>query len=593
MDETYLHWSKRSNCLQFAGQICRNKAKDVRSNLRCPETALVSELRELYLTANDAGRGGRMSVREYWKRGSNLLGQVSIVSRKDICRNLVIVLGDQLNADSAAFDDFDSSRDMVWMAEVEAESTHAWSHKARIVMFLASMRHFREALVKRNIRVHYRQLDDGGNAGTFAAELATSVNRLHPERLVLVEPGAWRVRDDFVNTAKELNIELQLRPDRHFLCTREEFAEHAKGRKQLRLEYFYREMRRKYDILMDGSQPEGGKWNYDSENRGSFGKHGPGKTPKPKRFRPNAITKEVMTLVEHRFEGHPGNLRHFDWPVTPKQARQALRDFVDSRLPSFGAFQDAMWTDETYLYHSRISAAMNLKLLSPLEVIEEALAAYRSELAPLNSVEGFVRQILGWREYVRGIYWLLMPGYLDRNAMGATQPLPDFFWTAETDMGCLRQAIGQTLEYGYAHHIQRLMITGLFALLLGVDPKQVHEWYLAVYVDAVEWVELPNSLGMSQFADGGVMASKPYVATGKYIQRMSNYCEACIYDPGTATGPDACPFTTLYWDYLARHKKRLVGNNRMSLQLKNLERKKPAELKSIQEQAAAIRNTLS
>ena len=252
-----------------------------------------------------------------------------------------------------------------------------------------------------------------------------------------------------------------------------------------------------------------------------------------------------------------------------------------------------MWTDEPYLYHSRISAALNLKLLSPLEVIEEALVAYRAGHAPLNAVEGFVRQILGWREYVRGIYWLYMPEYLDRNAMNASQPLPDFYWTGETDMHCLSQAIGQTLEYGYAHHIQRLMVTGLFALLLGVDPKQVHEWYLAVYVDAVEWVELPNSLGMSQFADGGVMASKPYVATGKYIQRMSNYCGSCRFDPGKATGPDACPFTTLYWDYLVRHKKQLAGNNRMSMQLKNLDRKETDELKAIQQQAKTIRKALS
>ena len=515
------------------------------------------------------------------------------MAQKERCRNLVIVLGDQLNADSAAFDDFDSKQDAVWMAEVAEESTHVWNHKARIVMFLAGMRHFRDALVKRKIKVHYRHLDDRGNRGTFAAELAAIVKRLQPERLILVEPGEWRVREGFRKTAKGLKIELELRPDRHFLCTPEEFAEHAKGRKQLRLEYFYRDLRRKYDLLMDGSEPEGGKWNYDSANRGSFGRSGPGKVPKPKRFRPSSITKDVIALVDRKFKKHPGKLDSFDWPVTPKQAQQALSDFIENRISRFGEYQDAMWTDEPYLYHSRISAALNLKLLSPLEVIEEALVAYRAGRAPLNAVEGFVRQILGWREYVRGIYWLYMPEYLDRNAMNATQPLPSFYWTGKTDMHCLSQAIGQTLEYGYAHHIQRLMVTGLFALLLGVDPKQVHEWYLAVYVDAVEWVELPNALGMSQFADGGVMASKPYVATGKYIQRMSNYCGACRFDPGKATGPDACPFTTLYWDYLLRHKKQLAGNNRMSLQLKNLDRKKTAELKAIQQQAKTVRSALS
>ncbi len=410
---------------------------------------------------------------------------------------------------------------------------------------------------------------------------------------MLVEPGEWRVRNSIQAAARKLKIELELRPDRHFLSTPEQFAEHAKGRKQLRLEYFYRELRRKHDILMDGEEPEGGTWNYDAENRGSFGKEGPGKVPGPKRFRPDATTKEVIELVNRKFADHPGTLDHFDWPVTPEHARRALDDFIEQRLPRFGEYQDAMWTDEPYLYHARISAALNLKLLDPRNVIEEAVVAYRGGRAPLNSVEGFVRQIIGWREYVRGIYWLYMPEYLERNSLSAKQPLPDFYWTAETDMHCLQQTIAQTLDHAYAHHIQRLMVTGLFALLLGVDPKAVHQWYLAVYVDAVEWVELPNSLGMSQFADGGVMASKPYVATGKYIQRMSNYCSACRFDPAKATGDDACPFTTLYWDFLVRHKKRLEGNNRMSLQLRNVKRKEPSELKAIQRQADQLRKSLS
>lgn len=508
------------------------------------------------------------------------------------CRNLVIVLGDQLNADSSAFDGFDRKRDVVWMAEVAEESTHVWTHKARIVMFLASMRHFRDALRKRRFNIHYRQLDDRGNKGSLAAELQAAIKKLKPEKLIVVQPGEWRVREEMLQAAKKLKVDLESRSDRHFFSTPHEFAEHAKGRKQLRLEYFYRELRRKHDVLMDGDQPEGGKWNYDSENRGAFGKQGPGKIPAPQRFRPDKTTTAVLDLVNRKFAKHPGTLDHFDWPVTPKHARRALDDFIKHRLPQFGDYQDAMWTDEPYVYHSRISAALNLKLLDPREVIEETVAAYRGGHAPLNSVEGFVRQILGWREYVRGIYWLYMPEYLQRNAMKAEQPLPDFYWTGETEMTCLRQAIGQTLEYGYAHHIQRLMVTGLFALLLGVDPKLVHEWYLAVYVDAVEWVELPNSLGMSQFADGGVMASKPYVATGKYIQRMSNYCSECRFDPGKAEGDDACPFTTLYWDFLVRHKKKLGGNNRMSMQLRNVDRKQVKELKAIQKQAETLRSSL-
>ncbi|TWU30526.1 cryptochrome/photolyase family protein [Bythopirellula polymerisocia] len=507
------------------------------------------------------------------------------------CRHLVLVLGDQLNAASSAFDDFDREHDLVWMAEVAEEATHVWTHKARIVMFLASMRHFRDQLLKKHFQVDYRELEDSSNQGTLARELAAAVKRVRPKRLILVEPGEWRVRNDLVQAARKMNIELELRPDNHFLSTPEEFAQHAQGRKQLRLEYFYRELRRKHDILMDGNTPEGGKWNYDAENRASFGKAGPKKLPKTKHFRPDATTTAVMELVEREFPDHPGDLEHFDWPVTPKQARQALDDFVEHRLADFGQYQDAMWSDEPYLYHSRLSASLNLKLISPREVIDEAVIAYRSGKAPLNSVEGFVRQILGWREYVRGIYWLFMPEYLDRNELNASQPMPAFYWSGETDMHCLSQTISQTLDFGYAHHIQRLMVTGLFALLLGVTPKQVHEWYLAVYVDAVEWVELPNSLGMSQFADGGVMASKPYVATGKYIQRMSNYCQSCQFNPAEATGETACPFTTLYWEFLSRHKKRLQGNNRMSMQLKNLERKPKAELNAIRKRAQALRNT--
>lgn len=508
------------------------------------------------------------------------------------CRNLVIVLGDQLNLDSAAFDGFDREQDIVWMAEVAEESKHVWTHKARIAIFLSGMRHFANSLRKKKFHVEYRQLDDKVNRGSLSEELGASINNLRPKRLVVVQPGEWRVLEIIHKCAERASIEVDLRSDRHFLSTPEEFADHAKGRKQLRLEYFYREMRRKHNVLMDGNEPEGGKWNYDADNRGAFGKEGPTDLPRQKQYRHDKTTKKVLELVEHEFAEHPGSLDDFDWPVTTRQAEGELKDFIENRLASFGEYQDAMWTDEPYLYHSRLSAALNLKLLDPRDVIEEAIVAYRAGRAPLNSVEGFVRQILGWREYVRGIYWLYMPEYLQRNTLNAKQSLPEFYWTGDTDMHCLSQTIGQTLNYGYAHHIQRLMVTGLFALLLGVYPKQVHEWYLAVYVDAVEWVELPNSLGMSQFADDGVMASKPYVATGKYIQRMSNYCEDCCYDPKEASGENACPFTTLYWDFLAKHKKLLAGNNRMSMQLRNLDRKEDAELKRIRQKASQLRASL-
>lgn len=506
-------------------------------------------------------------------------------------RNLVVVLGDQLDANSAAFDGFDPTQDIVWMAEVAEESTHVWSSKIRIVVFLAAMRHFRAALERRKgWRVDYGLLDDADNQGNLGAELKRAVRRHNPDRIVMVEAGDHRVEQAMMDAADASKVEIELREDRHFYATREDFVDHAKGRKSIRLEYFYRELRRRENVLVDeAGKPEGGQWNFDADNRGSFGKSGPPAMPEPLLFMPDEVTRQVIERVEKQFPDHPGDLRDFSWPVTAAEAQQALEDFVENRLEKFGQFQDAMWTDEPWLFHSRISAAMNLKLLNPRDAVNAAVKAYRDGRAPLAAVEGFVRQILGWREYVRGLYWWKMPGYAEGNALGAQQNLPDFYWTGKCEMNCLRQAIGQTLDHGYAHHIQRLMVTGLYSLLLGVKPKEIHEWYLAVYVDAVEWVELPNTIGMSQFADGGLMASKPYVATGKYIQRMSNYCQGCRFDPAVAVGEKACPFTTLYWDFLDRHADELRKNRRMQFQLKNLDRKTDEQRQQIAQAAKHIR----
>lgn len=496
--------------------------------------------------------------------------------------NLVVILGDQLNSGSAAFDGFDAGHDVVWMAEAPSEAEHVWSHKARIAIFLSGMRHFRDRLRTRGFAVDYREM---GDSGSLLSELQAAVLKYRPAKVIVVEPGEWRVRNDL----QALGDLLEIREDRHFLASVADFQEHAQGRKQLRMEYFYREMRRKYGWLMEKGKPAGGEWNYDSENRGGFAKAGPGLLPAPLSFEPDSVTSEVLDFVEKRFAGHPGRLDHFDWPVTAEDAKAALDDFISNRLRYFGAYQDAMWTGEPWLYHARISSSLNLKLLDPREACAAAEEAYQRGDAPLAAVEGFIRQILGWREYVRGIYWLYMPEYLDRNALEAKRALPSFYWTGETEMECLRQAIGQTLEHGYAHHIQRLMVTGLFTLLLGVDPKRVHEWYLAVYVDAVEWVELPNTLGMSQFADGGIMASKPYAATGKYIQRMSNYCSHCVYDPADSTGDKACPFTTLYWDFLMRHEQRLKKVGRMDMQLRNLIHIEPVRKAAIVARAGELK----
>ncbi len=500
-------------------------------------------------------------------------------------RNLVIVLGDQLDPQTTALQDFDSGQDVVWMAEVAQESQHVWSAKQRIAVFLSAMRHFAQALRAQGITVHYTPLDADSNTGSLGGELVRAIGVLQPRGLVMTAPGDWRVFQVLRTVAVRHQLPLDLRDDTHFFSTVREFAAHAKGRKQLRLEYWYRELRKKHKVLMQGAEPEGGQWNFDADNREPFGKAGPQQVPPPQRFAPDAITHEVIALVNIRFAEHPGSLQSFGWPVDRESALLALQGFITERLPLFGKYEDAMWSGQAWLYHSQLSCALNLKLLSAREVVQAAEDAYRSGRAPIESVEGFIRQVLGWREYVRGIYWTQMPQYLAHNALDAQAELPAWFWTGETDMACLRDAITQTLEHGYAHHIQRLMVTGLYCLLLGVKPHSVHEWYLSVYVDAVEWVELPNTLGMSQFGDGGLMASKPYVASGKYIQRMSNHCTGCRYDPAQSTGEKACPYTTLYWDFLMRHEALLKTNPRMAMQLKNLARLDGDARAAIQAQA--------
>ena len=504
-------------------------------------------------------------------------------------RSLVIVLGDQLDLDAAAFDDFDAGLDAVWMAEVAEESTHVWSSKPRTAMFLSAMRHFALEMQAAGRPLHYKRLDADDNAGSLGAQLEADILRLRPARLVMTAPGDWRVLQAIKTVAEAGDLSLEIREDRHFFVTVREFAAHAKGRKTLRMEYFYREQRRRHDVLMRDGEPAGGRWNFDADNRESFGADGPGAVPSRIRFEPDALTREVIALVNSRFAQHPGRLDSFAWPVTRAQALKSLQAFIEQRLPLFGRYQDAIWPGDPWLYHSHLSAALNLKLLNPREVVAAAERAYHDGHAPLASVEGFIRQILGWREYVRGIDWTEMPDYAERNTLGARADLPAWYWTGDTDMACLRDALAQTLTHGYANHIQRLMVTGLYALLLGVEPKQVHAWYLAVYVDAVEWVELPNTLGMSQYADGGVMGSKPYVATGKYIQRMSPHCKGCRYDPAERSGEGACPFTTLYWDFLMRHEAVLAGNPRMSLQVKNLARLSDPQRRAVKDRAAAIR----
>lgn len=506
-------------------------------------------------------------------------------------RRLCIVLGDQLDPASALFDDFDPEQDALWMAEVREEATHVWSHRARIALFLSAMRHYAEAQRKAGRAVHYRRLGEHA-ASSLVEALADDLVRLDPAEVVWVEPGDWRVAESLRTLAARDTRPWTLLPDRHFLVATPDFQRWAAGRKELRMEHFYRWMRQRTGVLMQDGKPVGGRWNYDEDNREAFDARGPGLLPAPLSFAPDALTREVLAEVAAAYPEHPGELAHFDWPVTPADAEAALADFIQRRLPDFGRYQDAMWQGEPWLYHARLAAAMNLKLIAPARVIEAAEQAFRVGHAPLAAVEGFIRQVLGWREYVRGIYHLRMPDFLGANALGAEAPLPGFYWTGDTDMACLRDALGQTLKYGYAHHIQRLMVTGLFALLLGVRPREVHAWYLAVYVDAVEWVELPNTLGMSQYADGGYMTSKPYCASGKYIDRMSNYCAGCRYRPDEAVGESACPLTTLYWDFLLRHEQRFRNHPRAGLQWRSVDRLPEPRKAAIRAAAEKLRQRL-
>lgn len=507
-------------------------------------------------------------------------------------RHLIVVLGDQLDLGSPVLTQGSAESDLIWMAEVAEESTKVWSHKARIALFLTAMRHFAEALREAGWRVDYRALDCDGHQDLGNA-LRAAITRHAPSRVRMVAAGEWAVARQIEQACAEAGASLEVLEDTHFLTTAADFDEWRAGRKQWVMEHFYRFARRRSGDLMTGDGAVGGQWNLDRHNRRRFSKQGPGAVPVPVSFAPDALTREVLGCVERRFAGHPGGLGHFAWPVTRAQARAALEDFVTHRLPTFGPYQDAMWTGEPWLYHSRLSASLNLKLLRPREVLNAVGAAFDAGQVPLNSAEGYVRQVLGWREYVRHVYWTRMPALLNENALGARQPLPTCYWTGETEMACLRETLTQTLDYGYAHHIQRLMVTGLFALLLGVEPRQVHEWYLAVYVDAVEWVEAPNTLGMSQYADGGRLASKPYVASGRYIQRMSNYCRSCRFDAGSAEGEKACPFTLFYWDFLIRHAGRFARHPRTALQWRQRERLDAAAQQRIRRRAELLRERLA
>ncbi|MDD1002623.1 cryptochrome/photolyase family protein [Pseudomonas sp. TNT2022 ID642] len=500
---------------------------------------------------------------------------------------LCLVLGDQLSFDLASLAGLDRKQDRVLLVEVMEEASHVAHHPQKIALIFSAMRHFAQALENQGFQVQYVTLDDPHNSGSVPGELKRWQALLQANEVHLTECGDWRLEQSL----KDCGLPIHWHADSRFLCSRDEFRAWAAGKKQLRMEFFYREMRRKSRLLLNGDgTPVGGAWNFDADNRKPLPKTV--KAPYPAGFTNDAITLEVLALVKDRFASHYGSLDDFNYPVTHADAQALWAWFLDYALAGFGDYQDAMASNEPFLFHARISAALNIGLLDLRQLCSDVESAYWSGNIALNAAEGFIRQLIGWREYVRGVYWLHMPEYAEGNAFGNTRRLPEFYWTGDTKMNCMRQAIGQSLKHAYAHHIQRLMVTGNFALLAGIAPSQICEWYLAIYMDAFDWVELPNTLGMVMHADGGYLGSKPYCASGQYINRMSDYCRDCAYSVRETTADNACPFNALYWHFLMRHGDLLRGNQRMGMMYKNLDRMSPQKQEALWQRGQGLLDRL-
>lgn len=498
-------------------------------------------------------------------------------------RTLRVILWDQLSCDISCLTNIDKNKDIILLAELKDECTYVKHHKKKLVFLLSAMRHFREELISKGYSVCYIYLDDPKNTGFLLTEVQRAIEHYQAERACITWPSDYRTLEVIQHLQKIAPIEIELKEDDRYLSNQKEFSAWAQDMKELRMEFFYRMMRKKYHILMDGDKPVGGQWNYDAENR---------KFPKNKIAFPQSyhavedqITKDVIHLVDHHFNDHYGELNFFIFGVTRIQAQEALTLFIENRLIFFGDYQDAMIENEAWMYHSHLSFYLNAGLLNPLECIEAAEKSYRENKAPLNAVEGFIRQILGWREYVRGVYWLKMPNYKMMNFFNAQRALPNFFWDSQTKMNCLKQCLKETQQHAYAHHIQRLMVLGNFSLLAGLHPAEVNEWYLIVYADAHEWVELPNVSGMILFADGGYLASKPYAASGAYINKMSDYCKKCVYNVEEKVGPSACPFNYLYWNFFIQHQAQLKHNHRLKMIYATLNKMSEDKINKIQSDA--------
>lgn len=504
---------------------------------------------------------------------------------------LVPILGDQLTRNLASLRGRTKDDTVILMMEVWDEATYVKHHKQKIVLIFSAMRHFAKELRDAGWTVDYVELTDEDNSGSFTGEVARAIERHEPRAVHIVEAGEWRVQQAIEEWPDKFDCEVEILSDDRFVCPLSEFNEWANDRDTLRMENFYREMRKKTGLLMDGDgKPEGGSWNYDEDNRAS--PKDEMNPPERPLFEPDEITQDCIDLVEEKFGDHFGSLENFGWPVTRDQAEKAADAFFSERIECFGKFQDAMVYGEDDLYHSMLSTSINLGLLDPLELCERAEKAYRDGKAPINSVEGFIRQIIGWREFVRGFYWRFMPGLESDNKLNAQRGLPEFFWTGETDMRCLSDCIRSTRENAHAHHIQRLMVLGNFCLLAGIKSREVQDWYLVVYADAYQWVELPNVAAMILYADGGKLASKPYSASGNYINKMSNYCKDCRYSVSKKTEEDACPFNSLYWYFMDRHRDRFQSNPRIGRIYSNWDRMGEDKQQAYLDRAEAFLDTL-
>lgn len=493
-----------------------------------------------------------------------------------------LILGDQLNERHSWYSKKDDSI-LYLMMEIKPETENVKHHIQKLIGYFSSMRNFAQTLEENGHKVKYYKISDSDNAQSFEKNFVDLINKYNIKKLEYQEPDEFRLDHLLKSLSGKLDIEKEIHSSEHFISERPEVAEFF-GEKEFRMESFYRHMRKKHNILMDGSKPEGGEWNYDQENRKKLPKSL--EIPEPYTF--DYDLSEIKKEIDDANLDYFGNVdeKKFIWPTKRRDGLKLLREFISNNLENFGPYQDAMSERSWSNFHARLSFALNLKMISPIEVIERVEEAY-SEMGKdhLSSVEGFIRQILGWREYMRGIYWAKMPEYENENFFGFTSSLPEFFWTGETKMKCLEHSIGQSLDYAYAHHIQRLMVTGNFALLMQCDPDEVDAWYLGVYIDAVQWVEITNTRGMSQYADGGLLSSKPYISSANYINKMSSYCKNCQYDPKKKYGDNACPFNSLYWNFLDSQKDKLASNPRMGMMYSLLKKMDSKEKSKILEQA--------